>query len=157
MPREVMLVTFLFSPEFATFTQGIFGNTAARKEIDMVMDFYRGFLSRLPDVQGFNYWLGQFRVAQCAGTGAVYAAVESTSSQFANSAEYLGRARTNPQYVGDLYNAILRRGGDLAGVQFWINQLNTGASTRDSLRRQFLASPEFTNRVNAVIAQGCVS
>ena len=155
MPREVVLVSFMFSPEFVTFTQSIFGNTAARAEIDTVVDFYRGMLSRLPDTGGFNSWVGSFRTAQCQGAGAVYATVESISSSFANSGEYLARNRTNAQYVGDLYNAFLRRGGDLGGVQFWINQLNTGGKTRNTVRQDFISSGEFTNRVNAIIAQGC--
>jgi hypothetical protein len=58
--------------------------------------------------------------------------------------------------VGDLYNAFLRRGGDLGGVRFWIDQLDSGARTRDQERTDFIASPEFTNRVNAIVAQGCM-
>ncbi len=159
MPREVVLTGFMFSPEFQSFTQAIFGNTAARKEVDTVVDFYRGILSRLPDTDGFNYWVGQFRAAQCAGTyaaAAVVAQAASISSSFAHSAEYVSRNRTNPQFVGDLYNSFLRRGGDLGGVQFWIAQLESGAYTRDDVRGWFIASPEFTNRVNAMIAQGCL-
>jgi hypothetical protein len=158
MPREIVLVSFMFSAEFTGFAQAIFGNTAARKEVDTVVDFYRGLLSRLPDTGGFNFWVQQFRTAQCAGAGAtqaVNAQVESISSGFMNSAEYVARNRTNAQFVGDLYNAFLRRGGDLAGVQFWIGQLNGGA-TRNSIRQQFIASPEFQGRVAAIIAEGCV-
>jgi glucose/arabinose dehydrogenase len=155
MPREVVLVSFMFSPEFQSFTQAIFGNTQARKEVDTVVDFYRGLLSRLPDDGGFASWVGQFRSAQCQGAGAVYATVESISSGFLNSGEYAARNRTNAQFVGDLYNAFLRRGGDLSGVQYWISQLSAGA-TRNGLRQQFIASPEFSSRVNAIIAQGCL-
>jgi 2-methylaconitate cis-trans-isomerase PrpF len=57
--------------------------------------------------------------------------------------------------VGDLYNAFLRRGGDSGGVQFWIDQLDSGAQTRDQVRSAFLGSPEFSNRVNNVVQQGC--
>ncbi|MBK8321700.1 MAG: DUF4214 domain-containing protein [Betaproteobacteria bacterium] len=155
MPREVVLVSFMFSTEFQAFTQAIFGNVAARKEVDTVLDFYRGLLSRLPDDGGFASWVAQFRAAQCSGAGAVYTTVESISSGFAGGAEYASRNRTNAQYVGDLYNAFLRRGGDLAGVQFWISQL-AGGATRSAIRQQFIASPEFTNRVAAIIAEGCV-
>src|SRR5206468_3099435 len=49
MPREAVLVQFLFSPEFAAFTQQVFGNTQVRAEMDMTMDMYRGILGRLPD------------------------------------------------------------------------------------------------------------
>ena len=111
MPREVVLVSFMFSPEFASFTQAIFGNTAARTEIDTVVDFYRGLLSRLPDSAGFQYWVGQFRAAQCAGASAVYAQVEAISSAYTGSPEYAARNRDNAQFVGDMYNAFLRRGG----------------------------------------------
>ncbi|HET9653077.1 MAG TPA: DUF4214 domain-containing protein, partial [Usitatibacter sp.] len=159
VPRDIVLVSFMLSPEFTRFTQAIFGNTAARAEIDMVMDFYRGVLSRLPDQDGFNFWVQRLRAAQCSGLGArnaVTTEVDSISSQFMASAEYLARNRTNGQFVGDLYNAFLRRGGDPSGVQFWIGQLDTGADTRDGLRKRFLIAPEFQQRVLAVIQQGCL-
>ncbi|MBK8321696.1 MAG: DUF4214 domain-containing protein [Betaproteobacteria bacterium] len=154
MPREVVLVSFLFSAEFQGLAQAIFGNVQARKEVDTVVDFYRGLLSRLPDDGGLTGWVGQFRAAQCQGAGSVYAKVEAISSSFAGGAEYASRNRTDAQYVGDLYNAFLRRGGDLGGVQFWISQL-AGGATRSAIRQQFIASPEFTHRVNAIIAEGC--
>jgi Tol biopolymer transport system component len=156
LPREVALSAFTFSPEFAGFTQARFGNTAVRTEIDTVVDFYRGILARLPDDAGFTFWLQKFRVAQCLGAAAVNAEVESISSQFAQSAEYAARNRSDAQFVGDLYNAFLRRGGDLAGVQYWISQVATRARTREQVRQQFVASAEFSSRVASVIAQGCL-
>ena len=51
------------------------------------------------------------------------------------------------------YNAFLRRGGDLSGVQFWIGAL--GTLTRDQVRQQFIASTEFQARVANVVNQGC--
>ena len=155
MPREIVVTSFMFSAEFGAFTQNLFGNTAARKEIDTVMDFYRGLLSRVPEKEGFDFWLKKFRTAQCAGGPAVVAAADQISSGFTTSPEYLALARTNGQYVGDLYNAFLRRGGEPDGVQYWLNQLASGVS-RESLRRQFLTTPEFRARVNAVIAEGCL-
>ncbi len=156
MPREVVLVSYMFSGEFATFTQAIFGNVAVRREVDTVVDFYRGLLARLPDDGGFNFWVQRFRAAQCSGSTAVTAEVEAISSAYAGSAEYAARSRSHAQYVGDLYNAFLRRGGDLAGVQFWISQIATGARTREAVRREFVASAEFNARVNAIIQQGCL-
>jgi hypothetical protein len=40
-------------------------------------------------------------------------------------------------------------------VQFWINQIATGARSRENVRQAFVASPEFQARVAAIIAQGC--
>ena len=158
LPRQIVLVGFMFSPEFTGFSQGIFGTPATRKETNTVVDFYRGLLARMPDDTGFASWVAQFRAAQCQGASAnaaVSATANSISSSFITSAEYASRARNNPQFVGDLYNAILRRGGDLGGVQFWIGQLDAGAS-RDSVRAQFLATAEFTARIDAIVAQGCL-
>ena len=155
MPREVVLAEFMFSTEFGNFAQAIFGNPSVRAELNMVSDFYRGILSRLPDDSGFNFWIQRFRIAQCQGQAAVLSEVEAISSAFALSAEYAARARSNPQYVGDLYNAFLRRGGDLAGVQYWINQIAAGARTREQVRVEFKNSAEFQVRTNAVVNAGC--
>jgi len=155
MPREVVLAGFMFSAEFGTFTQAIFAATSGRAEVDTVVDFYRGLLGRLPDIDGYIYWRDQFRAAQCAGAAAVSAQAETISNAFLNSGEYASRARTDPQFVGDLYNAFLRRGGDLAGVQFWIAQV-AGGGSRSAVRQQFVASPEFQGRVAAIVAQGCL-
>jgi hypothetical protein len=156
LPRGVALSAFMFSPEFAGFAQSIFGNTTVRPEIDTVMDFYRGMLSRLPDSAGFAYWLQRFRAAQCQGAAAVIAEADAISAAFLHGGEYAARARTNPQFVGDLYNAFLRRGGDIVGVQFWLNHLLAGTKTREIERREFLASAEFAARVASIGAAGCV-
>lgn len=155
LPRSIVMYGFLFSPEFNVYMTGLFGNTTSRAEIYAVVDFYRGILNRLPDNAGFAYWLNQFRVAQCAGAGPIYTAVDSISSQFIASSEYAGRGRVNTDYVGDLYYAFLRRGGDLPGVTYWINRLNTGVESRDQMRKDFINTSEFNARVNAIVAQGC--
>jgi alpha-tubulin suppressor-like RCC1 family protein len=160
LSREGVIFWFMFSNEFRTFTQGVFGNTAARPEVDMVMDLFRGILNRFPDTPAFNAFVGSLRSAQCQGAnapGAVYSAVNDISYFFLFGApEYAGRNRSNTQYVSDMYNAFLRRGGADSEVDFWINQLNSSAKDRNQVRADFMASPEFGARVNAVIAAGCL-
>jgi hypothetical protein len=153
LPREIVLTSFMFSPEFVGFTARLFGNTSARAEVDMVMDFYRGLLGRTPDYNGFNAWIARFRSAQCAGEAAVVAEVDAISKAFVTSPEYAARNRSDTLYVADLYNAFLRRGGDRDGVSYWIGRV--GVYLREDARRAFVASPEFQARVKAVIAQGC--
>jgi len=150
-----VLVSVLFSPEFSAFTQAIFGNTAVRAERDAVMDFYRAFLGRLPDDGGFQFWVDRFRTAQCQGAGAVTSQADEISALFVGSGEYASRNRSNAQYVADLYNGFLRRGGDLGGVNFWINQISSGAQTREQVRVQFRNSAEFGARVQGIIDAGC--
>jgi len=71
------------------------------------------------------------------------------------SGEYAGRATSNSQFVDDLYYALLQRGGDLGGFNYWVGQLNTGM-TRSQLRQQFLMSPEMQTQSAAIGAQGCL-
>ena len=81
--------------------------------------------------------------------------MENISAGFSTSPEYGARSRSNADFVADMYNAFLRRGGDLAGVQFWIGQLDSGARTRQQVRQAFISTPEFQGRVSAIIAAGC--
>jgi hypothetical protein len=91
--------------------------------------------------------------------------VELISGGIAGSGEYTGRNRTNAQYVGDLYNAFLRRGGDSPGVQTWINFVNNpwplqpdevAGTARERARRYFVRSAEFQARIGAVVNTGCM-
>lgn len=157
LPRGVVLFAFLFSSEFGSYMQNLLGDTSSRGEVYAVVDFYRGFLNRLPDSNGFNYWLGRFRAAQCQGAAAINAEVDSISSQFLASAEYANRNRSNSDFVADQYYAFLRRGGDLNGFNYWVSQLNTGARSRDQIRRDFIQSPEFQSRVQQIIGAGCAN
>ena len=156
LPREAVLTSFLFSPEFTSRTRERFGDSAARAEVNVVLDFYRGILGRLPDDAGFDYWVGRFRDAQCQSSAAIVAEVEAISAGFTTSAEYQQRARTNGQFVSDMYNAFMRRGAERAGVSFWEFQLSSGRRDREAVRRAFISTPEFTARVDAVMAQGCL-
>jgi hypothetical protein len=159
MPREVLLAQFMFSPEFIAFTGKVFGGSFVRADITMVMDFYRGLLVRLPDNTGLAFWLGRFRTARCQPNGGTLLRQEAAaiSSEFITSSEYTARNRTTAQFVGDLYNAFLRRGGDLGGVQFWINQITSGAQTRDAVRQAFVGSSEFNIRLGNITNESCLN
>jgi ELWxxDGT repeat protein len=159
MSREAVLTSFMFSPEFNNFTTAIFGASTAAPEANMVMDFYRGLLSRLPDSAGFSYYDGKFRFAQCSfGVGnpnTVVSVAEEMSKAFLSSPEYMARNRSDAQYVADLYNAFMRRGPDVDGYNLYVGQLRDGQLTREALRQIFVSSQEFSGRVAEVKAVGC--
>ncbi|HUQ93798.1 MAG TPA: DUF4214 domain-containing protein, partial [Bryobacteraceae bacterium] len=140
----------------------IFGSSNPRPEVNVTMDLYRGILGRIPDSAGFNYWLGRVRAAQCQGPGAVTAEVNGLSQQFLNSQEYAntwsGRSSSQrvPMLMGDLYNALMRRGPDLAGYQFYVGQINAGGKSIDQVRADFVQSPEFQARVSAIVSAQCL-
>ena len=155
LPREAVINSFMLSPEFAQFNATFFGAAPNRPEIDIVFDMYRGLLGRLPDEGGLRYWVGRLQGAQCVSATRVHAEVEGISSQFANGPEYAARTRATRDYVVDLYNAFMRRGADLQGLDFWVQQINSGAVSREDARRSFAASPEFSARVQAIVSTPC--
>ncbi len=157
MTRNNVMASFMFSPEFTATMTGLFPGRTARAETYLAMNLYGGLLRRLADSGGYTFWDGQFRSAECNASpaGAVTAIINTVSSQFLTSGEYVARATSNSQFVDDLYYAMLQRGGDLVGFNFWVAQLNAGV-TRDQLRQQFLTSPEMTALSAAIAAQGCL-
>jgi alpha/beta superfamily hydrolase len=68
----------------------------------------------------------------------------------------LARGTTNSQYVVDLYYALLQRGAETAGYNYWVGQLNGSSLTREQERQQFLTSPEMQAQSAAIAAQGCL-
>jgi hypothetical protein len=154
--RSALLNSFLFSSEYSTFMASLFGTASVRPEINMTMDLFRGTFGRLPDSDGFNFWLGRLRAAQCQGASAVSSEVNTIAGAFFNSGEYVGRLRNDRDFVGDVYNAYLRRGpgGDSGGFNFWVGQVPS--KQRDGVRAEFVPSAEFQARVSAVIAGGCL-
>lgn len=158
LPRDAVRAQFMFSTEFANFITAIFGPGAARAELTVVDDLFRGFLARLPANAGISYWMGPIRTAQCAPNAApvIAAQLNALAGALANSAEYAARHRTNSQYVVDLFDAYLRRPGAITGIQYWTQALDSNSITREGLRQVFVDSAEFAGRVNAVVTQGCL-
>jgi hypothetical protein len=154
--RNEVLNFFVFSAEFNSYMVGLFGASTARPENNMVNDFYRGILSRLPDTAGYNAWLPQMRNAQCTGAQQVRDLSHQIASLFVASAEYVARARTNSGYVEDLYDAILRRGAAPNEITYWLDILTAGTMTREQVLQAFTDSPEFQTRVQTVIDAGCL-
>jgi hypothetical protein len=155
LPRDAALASFASSPEFVEFNATFFPGVN-RPEVDVVMDFYRGVLGRLPDDGGLSSWIAIFQEAQCSGATQVRQAASDMSQGFLGSSEYTARSRTNVQYVSDLYDAFLGRGGDRAGLQHWVDRLESGADTRDGVRAAFFGSTEFQGRLDSMTTAGCV-
>jgi uncharacterized protein DUF4214 len=158
IPRNNVMSSFLFSAEFTTTMNSLFPGQTARAETYLVLNLYGGLFRRLAETGGYTYWTGQFRTAQCNASpaAAVQAAIDSVSSQFLASAEYAARASTNSQYVVDLYYALLQRGAETDGYNYWVGQLNGSLLSRYQVRQQFVTSPEMQAQSAAIAAQGCL-
>ncbi len=153
-PLNVLLAGFQFSPEFAQLISTQLGTIGARAEGRLILDFYRGYLNRLPESGGFEYWLAQLQAGQCTTFDAFAAQVAAIAQQFEDSSEYAGRNHNNLQFVGDLYSTFMRRSAEIDGLAFWTVQLNAGESRTYALQA-FLNSDEFQQRLAVAFAEGC--
>jgi RHS repeat-associated protein len=121
----------------------------SQKTSDWVAALYNVVLNRAPDAGGLAAWDGALRQAYAQGQTQFLQAAKETAAGFFDSGEYLGRGRSNSDYVGDLYLAYFGREPDSAGWSAWTNALDGGA-TRASVRQGFAGSGEFANRVEAM-------
>jgi parallel beta-helix repeat protein len=169
LTRNLLLNYFIFSEEFRVYMECEFGLCVVRPEYSLVNDLYRGFLSRLPDDEGFNAWLALMQVAQCTGDQAVRDLTNEIGLLFIQGAEYAARnpefldppdnQLKNPdfssEFVTNLYDAVLRRGAELAGYLAWKEQYDSDTLTKEEILQFFVESAEFQGRVQEVIDAGC--
>lgn len=161
LARESALTSFMFAPEFDSFmNMQLTGNPQGQRgEVSIVINAYRGAFARLPDTSGFNSYRSQLRSAICQqqpNWSAVYTAANNVMwATFFWAPEYWNRPHTNPQYISDLYDAVLSRGADLNGQQYWVGQMNGGMQPA-TVMGSFLNSTEWTNRITAVANQACI-
>nr|MCR4897259.1 DUF4214 domain-containing protein [Lachnospiraceae bacterium] len=59
------------------------------------------------------------------------------------SPEYVNRNRSDEEYITDLYRTILGRDPEEAGMEHWLEELQTGS--REDILELFVISQEFAN------------
>jgi len=79
-------------------------------------------------------------------------ALRVISKNFFLSPEYVGRHRTDAQFVDDLYEAYLGRAPDSDGLAFWLGQA-AGGVTREGMMLAFMFSDEFQVYMNGALGQ----
>lgn len=103
---------------------------------DFVSRMYTVALDREAETEGFNDWVGQLRNHTIDGAG--------IANGFINSREFLNKDLSNDDFVRVLYATFFDREPDEAGMQDWLNRLNTGVS-RTEVLSGFVNSEEFSN------------
>lgn len=109
---------------------------------DAVIDkAYDIALGRAPDTAGRAFWLD----ALASGTSKL-----GVLEGIVNSREFaeLHSARTNEEYVLQLYLRILRRAPASAETAYWKGQLDKGLATRAGVATAFVDSDEFASTTN---------
>ena len=108
---------------------------------------YRAAFDRAPDVVGLGYWIKSLDVGN---------ALVQVAQGFIDSGEFQSRygALDNAQFITQLYANILDRAPDQAGYDWFLANLNSGASSRAEALRVFAESPENYDATIGLIGNG---
>lgn len=99
----------------------------------VIAGFYWQTLGREPDRSGLDYWVAQARAGY---------PIELIASEFYASPEYFARTKSkNSVWIKDLYRQLMSRDADQGGVDYWLGQLDAGAS-RTTVAYAFYQSDE---------------
>lgn len=106
---------------------------------------YQAYFDRLPDPGGMAFYLD----GRAEGRS-----LESVSQEFLGSTEFVETYGSlgNRDFVEQLYRNVLGRDGDLAGIEFWTDRLDSGRS-RSGVVIDFAQSPEFINQTRTATVQ----
>jgi hypothetical protein len=104
-----------------------------------VVRLYVTLLDRVPDPDGFAYWVG---LAQGGVDTKVIARAIAASAEFeARYGDVLGA--TTGEWVDFVYGAVLGRNPDTGGRQHWVDQIDQGNLSRIGMLVLFADSAEF--------------
>lgn len=100
---------------------------------------YFAYFLRLPDPQGFDFWITQYRNRPASGWS-----FEGISEFFSLSPEFQQRygALTTDQFVTLIYRNVLNRAPEPSGFAFWKDELDSGRRIRGNVMAAFSESPE---------------
>jgi hypothetical protein len=113
--------------------------TKAEVDRGQAYRLYKAAFNRLPDINGLAFWENQL------SSGVTLLAI---ARAFIDSAEFkskYGSAVTNSDFIKLLYLNVLGREADAAGLEFWVMNLNSGNSTKESTLVGFSESQENKN------------
>ncbi|PWE56093.1 hypothetical protein DEM27_11685 [Metarhizobium album] len=108
---------------------------------------YQAAFDRTPDTAGLSYWIKSMDGGKT---------LLDVASGFIGSAEFksiYGADPTNLQFVQKLYENVLGRAGETAGISYWEDRLNSGLSKAEALVG-FSESNENVTGVSTAIADG---
>ncbi|HVX12330.1 MAG TPA: DUF4214 domain-containing protein [Pirellulales bacterium] len=123
---------------YGNVAQGIF---LSPERLDPIVNqYYEQFLLRASDPQGLAYWVNMW--IQDGGPENVIAGMISSAEFFNEASAAQPTLTPNQAWVSTLYERLLNRQADPAGLQYWSNLLDSGALTRQQVVLGFEQSAE---------------
>jgi len=133
---------------FAQPTTGGAGSCLSRyftPDEELVQDIYVAYYGRPGDPRGLNWWNHELKAVK--GDAAVI------MNPFGNSLEYRNRfaALSNPDLVHNLFQQMFGRQAEQAGLDFYVNGLNSGQYTLASIALTVLVGTNPNDRDGRVL------
>jgi hypothetical protein len=107
----------------------------------LIAQLYIGLYGRAPDPAGLEYWTGKLLSGQLT--------YEQINANFASEqSEWtdLKDGLTNEQLVTELYQQLFEREPDLAGLEYWVNKLDSGAISIDEVAMALINGADAADR-----------
>lgn len=122
---------------------------------EYMQTFFQCALGRTPSPTEQSYWNDILRAAYAPAQSSMVMAAREMGKTLFESADYAARARSNHDYVYDLYKTYLLRSPDSGGWAYWESVVP--AIGRENVRRAFDESGEFISKVATVTLTGSPS
>lgn len=121
--------------------------TTAVANVNPVVLLYQSAFGRVPDADGLNFWVAKFN----GGAGAT---LDSIGNEFFNSKEWgiIFDQNSPALIIQQLYQNILGRNADTAGLTWWVEQYNNGVFTLAQIAVRFAVSDELTDKFEEAIS-----
>jgi Ca2+-binding RTX toxin-like protein len=108
-------------------TVGGTAKSIPQASLDRIAELYVAFFNRVPDGDGMEYWIGEFRNGK---------SINEIAEAFYNAGVFFGditgyrAGMTNADFVNVVYRNVLGRpeGADAAGLSHWTGQLGKGVA-----------------------------
>ncbi len=110
---------------------------------------YKAAFDRIPDLAGLGYWIAQMDKGMD---------IVAVAARFIDSSEFqqmYGTTASNATFLTKVYNNVLDRNPDEAGLTWWVNEMqNNPAKNWQKVLADFSESPENQAAVASLIADG---
>jgi len=153
----VVFSVFAFSFPFAAFAQAYSPTSPTPEPLpanatDFISNLYQCVLLKQLDPSFTATWLPYWTYYAESSN----ANIESTFQTFFTTPEYTAKNTSDTQFINQLFDCVLYRPADSAGLSYWVSQLQS--KTRSQVIASFLTSQEYmTNiqgRLRSAIANG---
>lgn len=122
-------------------------NAITNDHNNFVYSLYEGLLDRVPDDDGFEYWINGVN-NQMSQANLITSFIHS--SEFQSSWGVL----SDDQFIQTAYAFVLDRAPDTEGEAYWLNALQSGQDTRHAVLHSFLNSPEMLGLIDSLTHPG---